>query len=121
MAVIVSTTFTVEGFRIASYKGIVRGLIVRAPTIMQGIFGGLKSIVGGQIGADTEMCEQTRQQAYELMIDHARAVGANAVVVKDAPAESIVTGVPATWRHRDAQRETKPAVDPAEYLIEYRI
>ena len=48
-------------------------------------------------------------------------IGANAVVVKDAPAESIVTGVPATWRHRDAQRETKPAVDPAEYLIEYRI
>jgi serine O-acetyltransferase len=49
------------------------------------------------------------------------AVGANAVVVKDAPPESIVTGVPASWRHRDAQRETKPAVDPAEYYIEYRI
>jgi len=49
------------------------------------------------------------------------AVGANAVVVKDAPPESIVTGVPAKWRHRDAQRETKPAVDPAEYDIEYRI
>ena len=49
------------------------------------------------------------------------AVGANAVVVKDAPPESIVTGVPAKWRHRDAQRETTPAVDPAEYDIEYRI
>lgn len=44
------------------------------------------------------------------------AVGANAVVVKDAPAESIVTGIPATWRHRDAKRETAPAVDPVEYI-----
>jgi len=76
----VTTTFTIEGYRIKEYRGIVRGIIVRAPTISQGILGGLKSIVGGKIGAYTEMCEQTRQQAYELMIDHAKAVGANAVV-----------------------------------------
>ncbi|WP_018133827.1 serine O-acetyltransferase EpsC [Acaricomes phytoseiuli] len=44
------------------------------------------------------------------------AVGANAVVVKDAPPESIITGIPATWRHRDARKETAPAVDPAEYV-----
>lgn len=56
-----------------------------------------------------------------ITIGRDSAVGANAVVVKDAPAESILTGVPATFRHRDAQRETKPAVDPAEYYIEYRI
>jgi len=43
-------------------------------------------------------------------------IGANAVVVKDAPPESIITGIPATFRHRDPQRETKPAVDPAEYI-----
>ena len=44
------------------------------------------------------------------------AIGANAVVVKDAPESSILTGIPATWRHRDAQREMAPAVDPAEYI-----
>src|SRR3954467_4754293 len=49
------------------------------------------------------------------------AIGANAVVVKDAPPESIITGIPATFRHRDPQRETKPAVDPAEYIIDYHI
>lgn len=76
----VSTTFTIEGYRIARYCGVVRGIIVRAPTISQGILGGLKSIVGGNIGAYTEMCEQARQQAYDLLIDHARAVGANAIV-----------------------------------------
>src|SRR5262252_7327042 len=80
MNIPVTTTFTIEGYRIKEYRGIVRGIIVRAPTIAQGFLGGLKSIVGGRIGAYTEMCEQARQQAYELMIDHARAVGANAVV-----------------------------------------
>jgi uncharacterized protein YbjQ (UPF0145 family) len=76
----VTTTFTIEGYRIVQYLGLVRGIIVRAPTISQGILGGLKSIIGGQIGAYTEMCEQARQNAYDLLIDHARAIGANAIV-----------------------------------------
>ncbi|MCG3123465.1 MAG: hypothetical protein GIKADHBN_01884 [Phycisphaerales bacterium] len=80
MSIPVTTTFTIEGYRIREYRGVVRGIIVRAPTISQGIVGGLKSIVGGRIGAYTEMCDQARQQAYELLIDHARAVGANAIV-----------------------------------------
>src|SRR4051794_26060059 len=80
MAIPVTTTFTIEGYRISKYLGVVRGIIVRAPTISQGIMGGLKSIVGGRIGAYTEMCEQARQQAYELLVDHATAVGANAIV-----------------------------------------
>ena len=79
-SLIVTTTFQVEGHRIVSYRGVVRGLIVRAPTITQGLLGGLKSMIGGQIGAYAEMCEQARQQAYDLLIDHARAVGANAIV-----------------------------------------
>src|SRR5947208_14504261 len=69
----VTTTFNIEGYFIRQYLGIVRGIIVRAPTISQGILGGLKSIIGGNIGAYTEMCEQARQQAYDLLIDHARA------------------------------------------------
>jgi uncharacterized protein YbjQ (UPF0145 family) len=77
---VVTTTFTIDGYRIKQYMGVVRGIIVRAPTISQGILGGLKSIIGGQIGSYTQMCEQTRQQAYDLLIDHARAVGANAIV-----------------------------------------
>lgn len=80
MNISVTTTFTFEGYRVARYLGVVRGLIVRAPTISQGIMGGLKSIVGGRIGAYTEMCEQARQQAYELMMDHAAKLGANAIL-----------------------------------------
>src|SRR5690349_6877075 len=76
----VTTTFTIEGYRIRQYLGVVRGIIVRAPTISQGILGGLKSIIGGNIGAYTEMCEQARQQAYDLLLQHARQLGANAIV-----------------------------------------
>jgi len=51
-----------------------------APHHYQGILGGLKSIIGGQIGAYTEMCEQARQHAYDLLIQHAEQLGANAIV-----------------------------------------
>jgi len=79
-AMLVSTTFNVENRRIREYRGLVRGLTVRAPTIGQGILGGLKSIIGGQIGAYTEMCEQARQTAYDLMVQHASQLGANAIL-----------------------------------------
>src|SRR5204863_9942483 len=75
-----TTTFSIEGYRITEYKGLVRGIVVRSPTIGQVILGGLKQIIGGQIGAYTEMCEQTRQQAYDLLLQHARELRANAVV-----------------------------------------
>ncbi len=79
-SVLVSTTFDIQGRRIREFKGLVRGITVRAPTIGQGILGGLKSIIGGQIGAYTEMCEQARQTAYDLMVQHAQQVGANAIL-----------------------------------------
>ncbi|PSB38546.1 YbjQ family protein [Aphanothece minutissima] len=78
--VFVTTTFTIEGYAITAYRGLVRGIVVRSPTLVQGFLGGLKQIVGGRIGAYTEMCEQAREQAYEQMIQHARALGANAIV-----------------------------------------
>src|SRR3989454_3878684 len=95
-SIIVSTTFDVQGRRIREYKGVVRGITVRAPTIAQGILGGLKSIIGGQIGAYTEMCEQTRQAAYDLMIEHARELGANAVVGMCFDASEVASKASAT-------------------------
>jgi uncharacterized protein YbjQ (UPF0145 family) len=76
----ITTTFHFDGYRIREYKGLVRGIIVRSPTIAQGIVGGLKTIIGGKIGAYTEMCEQARQQAYDILLQHAQQMGANAVV-----------------------------------------
>ena len=92
----ITTTFTIEGYRIKEYKGVVRGILVRAPTIAQGIIGGLKNIIGGRIGAYTEMCEQARQQAFELLVQHAREVGANAVVGFRYDASEVVSKGSAT-------------------------
>jgi uncharacterized protein YbjQ (UPF0145 family) len=92
----VTTTFTIEGYRIVAYKGIVRGIIVRSPTITQGILGGLKNIIGGRIGAYTEMCEQARSQAYDLLLEHARELGANAVVGLRYDASEVVSQGSAT-------------------------
>jgi uncharacterized protein YbjQ (UPF0145 family) len=92
----ITTTFSIEGYHIQEYKGIVRGIIVRSPTIMQGILGGLKSVIGGRITAYTEMCEQARQQAYDLLIEHARAVGANAIVGLHYDASEVVSRESAT-------------------------
>ncbi|MCE5228425.1 YbjQ family protein [bacterium] len=92
----VTTTFSFEGYRITQYRGVVRGIIVRAPTIAQGIVGGLKNIVGGTIGAYTEMCEQARGQAYELMCQHAAEVGANAIIGMRYDASEVVSRGSAT-------------------------
>lgn len=92
----ITTTFSFDGYRIVQYKGLVRGIIVRAPTITQGIFGGLKNIIGGRIGAYTEMCEQARQQAYESMLQHARELGANAIVGVRYDAAEVVSQGSAT-------------------------
>ncbi len=78
--IVVTTTFTVEGYAIREYRGLVRGIVVRSPTLVQGLLGSLKQIVGGRIGAYTEMCEQTREAAYNQMVEHALLLGANAVV-----------------------------------------
>ena len=87
----VTTTFGIEGFRIKEYKGLVRGVVVRSPTIPQGIVGGLKNIIGGKIGAYTEMCEQTRAQAYREMVKHSEELGANAIVGIRYDASEVVT------------------------------
>ncbi len=77
---LVMTTFDVAGYRIAEYKGVARGIVVRSPTIMQGFSASLKNIIGGNIGAYTDMCETARKQAYDLMVQHAADAGANAIV-----------------------------------------
>jgi uncharacterized protein YbjQ (UPF0145 family) len=92
----VTTTFTIEGYRIKEYKGVVRGIIVRAPTIVQGIIGGLKNLIGGRIGAYTQMCEQARQQAFDLLIQHAGEMGANAIVGLRYDASEVVSKGSAT-------------------------
>jgi uncharacterized protein YbjQ (UPF0145 family) len=92
----VTTTLSIEGYRIREYKGVARGIVVRSPTIVQGIVGGLKNIVGGRIGAYAEMCEQAREQAFDLLVEHAQEMGANAIVGMRYDASEVVSKGSAT-------------------------
>jgi uncharacterized protein YbjQ (UPF0145 family) len=76
----VTTALDFAGYRITDYQGVVRGIVARAPTITQGIMGGLKQIIGGNTGTYTEMYEQAREEAFDLLGQHASARGANAVI-----------------------------------------
>jgi uncharacterized protein YbjQ (UPF0145 family) len=77
---IVTTGNEVEMGRITQYLGIVRGIVVRSPSIGQGIVGGLKSIVGGNIEEFSQVCEAARLEAFNRMLQQAHAIGADAVI-----------------------------------------
>lgn len=77
---IVTTGNEITGHQITGYLGIVRGIVVRSPSIGQGLAGGLQSIFGGNIDAFTEVCEHARQDAYNRMLAHAQHLGADAII-----------------------------------------
>ena len=72
---IVTTGNDVAGYTIQAYIGIVRGIVVRSPSISQGFMGGLKQIVGGNIESYANVCEAAREEAYERMVQHAQRGG----------------------------------------------
>jgi uncharacterized protein YbjQ (UPF0145 family) len=75
-----STTFEVAGFRITRTIGVVRGITVRTRSLPMTIIGGLRTLFGGRVGIFTDLCEQTRDEAFRLMLSHAQELGANGVV-----------------------------------------
>jgi uncharacterized protein YbjQ (UPF0145 family) len=77
---IVTTGNEVAGHRIVQYKAIVRGITVRAASFGQSFWGGLKSLGGGNISEFTEVCERARHDAYQQMLQHAREMGADAII-----------------------------------------
>jgi uncharacterized protein YbjQ (UPF0145 family) len=90
---IVTTGNEVAGHAIASYIGIVRGIVVRSPSIAQGFLGGLKQIVGGNIESYAEVCEGAREEAYQRMVQHAEERGADAVIAMRYDATEFNQGV----------------------------
>ena len=88
-----ATTFELPGYRVVKTFGVVRGIIVRSRSIVGTIGAGLQTLVGGNITILTNLCEKTRQDALEQMLDHARALGANAVVGLRYDATEVMQGV----------------------------
>lgn len=91
--VLTSTTFTIEGHRITRSLGVVRGITVRSRSIFGTIGGSLQTLAGGNITLFTELCEKTREEAYQLMLEHARQHGANGVVGIRYDATEVMSGV----------------------------
>jgi uncharacterized protein YbjQ (UPF0145 family) len=90
---IVTTGNEVERRPIAEYIGIVRGIVVRSPSITQGFLGGLKQIVGGNIESYAKVCEAAREEAFERLVAHARERGADAVIGMRYDATEFSQGV----------------------------
>jgi len=89
----VTTAFGIDGYRIARNLGIVRGITVRSRSIFGNIGAILQTIVGGNITLYTELCERARKEAYEIMIQHAEQMGANAVIGMRYDANEVSGGV----------------------------
>ena len=89
----VTTAFEIPNYRIMQNLGVVRGIVVRSRNIFATIGASLQTVVGGNITVWTKMCEQTRSDAFEIMIQHATEVGANAVVGARYDTTELSTGV----------------------------
>ena len=89
----VTTAFELPGYRIMTNLGMVRGITVRSLSVFGSFGASLQTVVGGNITKWTEMCEQTRQESFEIMAQHAAALGANAVIGMRYDANEISSGV----------------------------
>ena len=87
----VTTAFDLPGFRVVQNLGVVRGIVVRSRNIFANIGASLQTLVGGNITAWTTLCEQTRADAFEIMIQHASELGANAVIGARYDANDVAT------------------------------
>lgn len=88
-----TTTFELDGYKVVKTLGIVRGIIVRSRSVIGTIGASLQTLVGGNITLLTELCERTRNDAFELMSQHAAELGANAVVGVRYDATEVMQGV----------------------------
>jgi uncharacterized protein YbjQ (UPF0145 family) len=89
----VTTSFEIGGYRIVRNLGVVRGIIVRSRSLLGNIGASLQTLVGGNITLLTDLCEKTRSEAFDLMVQHASELGANAIVGARYDANEIMQGV----------------------------
>ncbi len=89
----VTTALELPGYKIIENLGVVRGLTVRSRSIVGNFFGGLQTLFGGNISIYSELCEQARSEAFELMCLHARQRQADAVIAMHYDATELMPGL----------------------------
>jgi len=90
---LVSTAFTIDGYRVVKTLGVVRGITVRSRSIVGNIGAAFQILFGGNISLLQELCERARRDAFTLMVTHAEEVGANAVIGMRYDANEVMSGV----------------------------
>ncbi len=90
---LITTAFTLDGCRIVRQLGIVRGITVRSRSVIGNIGAGLQQLIGGNISIYSELCEHARQEAFDIMVQHADGMGANAIIGMRYDATEISAGV----------------------------
>jgi uncharacterized protein YbjQ (UPF0145 family) len=89
----ITTAFEIDGYRVVKNLGIVRGITVRSRSIIGTIGASLQTLVGGNITLLTELCEKARHEAFDIMVQHASQIGANAVIGARYDATEVMQGV----------------------------
>ena len=89
----VTTAFTLDGFRVTKTLGIVRGITVRFRSLIGNIGAVFQMLVGGRITLYQQLCEKAREEAFDLMIQHAQEIGANAIIGMRYDANEVTNGV----------------------------
>ena len=93
MTMLIVTTNDVPGHRVVRTLGLVRGITVRSRNVISDAIGGLQSMLGGRVGAYVKLAEAARQEAYDDLVEHARAMGANAILAMRYDANEIMPGI----------------------------
>ncbi|MGD0614444.1 MAG: YbjQ family protein [Verrucomicrobiota bacterium] len=88
-----TTTFELQGYRIVKSFGVVRGIIVRSRSVIGNVGASIQALFGGNISLYTDLCERTREDAFNLMLEHAGRLGANAVIGVRYDATEIAAGI----------------------------
>lgn len=90
---LITASSFLEGYRVTKHLGIVRGITVRSRSLFGNVAGGLQTLFGGKISIYVELCEKTREEAFEHMIQHANEKGANAIINIRYDANEVMNGV----------------------------
>lgn len=90
---LITTAFVIDGYKIVKNLGIIRGITVRSRNMFATIGASLQTIIGGNITLFTELCEKTRSESFELMVQHAEELGANAIIGMRYDANDVMSGV----------------------------
>jgi uncharacterized protein YbjQ (UPF0145 family) len=90
---LITTSTHLEGYKVVRQLGVIRGITVRSRSIFGNIAGGFQSLLGGQNSIYTELCEKTRAEAFDYMINHANDVGANAIINVRYDANDVMQGI----------------------------